>query len=82
VHRATAEPVLFNAEQELTAERALRLPVARTDGPARLYIKPDDRCEVNDLLGHHLEEAEALEQTLRACVEAAARPGPLGVEGG
>jgi hypothetical protein len=60
-----------------TANRSLRVPIAGRDGVPRLYIKPDDRCEVNDVLHHHLEEAEAMERALRACVEAAARPGPL-----
>ncbi len=60
-----------------TADRSLRLPVAGSDSPPRLYIKPDDRCEVNDVLQHHIEEAEDLERILRACVEASTRPGPL-----
>jgi hypothetical protein len=60
-----------------TADRALRVPIAGRDGQRRLYVKPDDRCEVNDVRHHYLEEAEGLERTLRAYVEAAARPGPL-----
>jgi hypothetical protein len=60
-----------------TADRRLRLPIAGSDEPPRLFLAPDDRCEVNDLRQHHLEEAEALERTLRAYVEAAARPGLL-----
>ena len=46
-------------------------------GAARLYVKPDDRREVNDVRQHHIELAEGLERTLRAFVEAAPRPGPL-----
>ncbi|HEY7330829.1 MAG TPA: sulfatase-like hydrolase/transferase [Gemmataceae bacterium] len=33
-------------------------------GP-QLYVKPDDRWEVNNVLQHHLELAERLEKTLR-----------------
>jgi hypothetical protein len=50
---------------------------AAADPPPRLYVKPDDRCEVNDVRQHHLELVEHLEQTLRAFGEATARPGPL-----
>ena len=45
--------------------------------PPRLYVQPDDRWEVTDVLQHHLEMAEGLERTLRGFVEAARRPGPL-----
>ena len=45
-------------------------------GP-QLYVKPDDRWEVNNVLQHHLELGEQLEKTLRGFVEAATRPGPL-----
>jgi arylsulfatase A-like enzyme len=74
--------------QGAEAEWALRspdwsflLPVAQVaDAPPRppqLYVKPDDRWEVNNVLQHHLELAEHLEQTLRGFVEATRRPGPL-----
>ena len=57
------------------------LPVSPApDGPPRLpqlYVKPDDRWEVNNVRQHHLELAEHLEQTLRGFVEATRRPGPL-----
>ena len=33
-----------------------------------LYVKPDDRWEVNNLRQQHLDRAEALEQTLRDAV--------------
>ena len=46
-------------------------------GPPRLYVQPDDRWEVVNVLQHHLELAEGLERTLRGFVEAARRPGPL-----
>jgi arylsulfatase A-like enzyme len=70
------------------AEWALRtpgwsflMPVSEEpEAPPRrpqLYVKPDDRWEVNNVLQHHLELAEHLEQTLRDFVEAARRPGPL-----
>jgi hypothetical protein len=66
-----------------TPEWALLLPVQPAPGdPPRatqLYVKPDDRWEVNNVVQHHLDFAEQLERTLRAFVAAAARPGPLGV---
>jgi arylsulfatase A-like enzyme len=72
------------------AEWALRTPdwsflfplPPAPDGPPRLpqlYVKPDDRWEVNNVRQHHLELAEHLEQTLRGFVEATRRPGPLQV---
>lgn len=42
-----------------------------------MYVKPDDRWEVNDLALRYEEEAEQLQQTLRAFVDATRRPGPL-----
>jgi hypothetical protein len=45
-------------------------------GP-QLYVKPDDRWEVNDVRQHHLEVAEHLEDVLRGFVSATRRPGPL-----
>jgi arylsulfatase A-like enzyme len=44
----------------------------------RLFVQPDDRWEVNNVLQHHLELAEQLERTLRGFVAATRRPGPLG----
>jgi arylsulfatase A-like enzyme len=43
----------------------------------QLYVKPDDRWEVNNVLQHHLDLAEHLEKVLRGFVEASRRPGPL-----
>jgi arylsulfatase A-like enzyme len=40
-----------------------------TRGP-RLYVKVDDRWEVNDVIQHHPERAEALERTLHELVTA------------
>jgi arylsulfatase A-like enzyme len=60
-----------------TPEYALLLPAQADAGGARLYIKPDDAYEVNNVLQHHMELAEELEGTLRAFVEATRRPGPL-----
>jgi arylsulfatase A-like enzyme len=45
--------------------------------PAQLYVKPDDRWEVNDVIQHHPELAEHIESVLRGFVEATRRPGPL-----
>lgn len=36
----------------------------------RLYVKPDDRWEVNDVAQHHLERAEELERLLREYLSA------------
>jgi arylsulfatase A-like enzyme len=64
-----------------TPDWAFLLPVraaagAQPPGP-QLYVKPEDRWEVNNVVQHHLELAEHLEQTLRGFVEATRRPGPL-----
>jgi hypothetical protein len=62
-------------------EWAFLLPAAVTSGqamlPAELYVKPEDRWEVNNVRHHHLDLAERLEQTLRDFVEATRGPGPL-----
>jgi arylsulfatase A-like enzyme len=64
-----------------TAEWGFLLPLRTLPGDAargpQLYVKPDDRWEVNNVVQHHLEFAERLEQTLRAFVEATRRPGAL-----
>jgi arylsulfatase A-like enzyme len=54
-----------------------RTPAADPPRGPQLYVKPDDRWEVNNVLQHRLEFAERLEQTLRGFVEASRRPGPL-----
>src|SRR5206468_703405 len=64
-----------------TPDRALLLPMAvpegdRPRGP-QMYVKPDDRWEVNDLSLRYAEEADQLAQTLRAFAEAVRAPGPL-----
>ena len=64
-----------------TREWTFLLPVFPVDeSPARgpqLYVKPDDRWEVNNIIQHYLDWAQHLEQTLRGFVEATRRPGPL-----
>jgi arylsulfatase A-like enzyme len=64
-----------------TPQWAFLLPVQSVPGdpPRRpqLYVKPDDRWEVNDVRQHHLELAENLEQTLRNFVAATEQPGPF-----
>jgi arylsulfatase A-like enzyme len=47
-----------------TAKWSLQLPA---DGNAQLYVKPDDRWEVNDVAQHHHELAEEFAQRLRRC---------------
>jgi arylsulfatase A-like enzyme len=64
-----------------TPDRALLVPIrVPADDPPRrlqLYVKPDDRWEVNDLSVRFEEEAEQLEHVLRAFVEATHGPDPL-----
>lgn len=66
-----------------TPEWAFLLPVKTGDEDAargpRLYVKPDDRWEVNNVVQHHLEFAEQLERTLRAFVAATHHGGTLQV---
>ena len=44
---------------------------------AQLYVKPDDRWELNDMVQHHPALAEHLDSVLRDFVEASRRAGPL-----
>lgn len=64
-----------------TPHWTLLLPVRQAiDDPPRspqLFVKPDDRWELNNLLQQHLTFADRLEQTLRAFVAASQRPGAL-----
>ncbi|HZT81922.1 MAG TPA: sulfatase-like hydrolase/transferase [Gemmataceae bacterium] len=64
-----------------TPEWAFLLPVRpHPDDGARqpqLYVKPDDRWEVNNVVQHHLDLADHLERVLRAFVGATGQPGPL-----
>jgi arylsulfatase A-like enzyme len=63
-----------------TPEWSFHLPLSSAEGAVsgpRLYVKPDDRCEVNDVLQHHFEQSEHFEQTLRAFVAATRQDGPL-----
>ena len=63
-----------------TPEWAFLLPVqqAADDAPRspQLFVKPDDRWEINNLLQHNLELAEQFEKTLRAFMAACRQPGP------
>jgi arylsulfatase A-like enzyme len=64
-------------------EWAFLLPVkprAEDEGRSpQLYVKPDDRWEVNNVLQHHLELVEQLERTLSDFVTATCQPGALRV---
>jgi hypothetical protein len=55
----------------------VQVPAGDPPRPPQLYVKPDDRWEINDLRQHHLELSEGFEQTLRAFVDATDRPGSL-----
>jgi arylsulfatase A-like enzyme len=62
-----------------TPDWAFLLPVRPAEGDppraSQLYVKPDDRWEVNNVYQHHLELAEHFEQVLHAFVAATRRPG-------
>jgi arylsulfatase A-like enzyme len=64
-----------------TLDWAFLLPIrlAVDDPPrgAQLYVKPDDRWEVNNLIQQHLELTEKAETTLRAYAAATHQPGKL-----
>ncbi len=60
-----------------SAEWGFLLPLSEAERPARLYVKPDDRWELNDVTQHHPELVQHVEAVLRGFVEAARRPGPL-----
>lgn len=90
--RGQAERVRPYACSGLTSEDALewalrtpewtfllppRVPAADVARLARLYVRPDDRWEVNNVLHHHQERAEGLERTLRAFVAASRSGGPF-----
>jgi arylsulfatase A-like enzyme len=59
-----------------TPERTVIVPA---EGEPRLFVKPDDRCEVNDVQQHESDRAEGMARTLRAFVEASERAGPMEV---
>jgi hypothetical protein len=54
-----------------------RQPSVNSQGIPRLFAKPEDRWEVNDVAQHHLELVEQMTKTLDAFVEATRRPGPF-----
>ncbi len=60
-----------------TPEWSFVLPAAEGEAVPRLYVRPDDRWEVNDVRQHHLELTEALERTLRDFEATTRQPGPL-----
>ena len=43
----------------------------------QLFAKPADRWEVNDLIQHHPQLAQHLEETLRTFASATSQPGPF-----
>jgi arylsulfatase A-like enzyme len=59
-------------------EWAFFLPMHGEPGRApQLYVKPDDRWELNDVIQHHPEKAEQMTAVLREFVTATRQPGPL-----
>ena len=71
----TVEWALRSAEWAFLLPASDSAPYSPTE--SELYVKPEDRWEVNNVRQHHLEFAEGLEQTLRRFMEATARLGPL-----
>jgi arylsulfatase A-like enzyme len=63
--------------QEWAFLLALRAEAGATPRGAQLYVKPDDRWELNDVIQHHPELAQHVEAVLRGFVEAARSAGPL-----
>ncbi len=60
-----------------TPDWALVVPPAETGRKPQLFVKPEDRSEVNDVVQHRLEWAEYLERLLGEFVAATHRPGAL-----
>ncbi len=59
-------------------DRAFHLPILAEPARApQLFVKPEDRWEVNDLYQQQIESADALERALRAFAKACWQPGPL-----
>jgi arylsulfatase A-like enzyme len=59
-----------------TLDRALHVPF-ETETPRRLFVKPDDRWEVNNLYQHELELADAMEKALKQFGDIIQEVGPL-----
>jgi arylsulfatase A-like enzyme len=65
-----------------TPEWSFLLPVQgppEEERAPQLYVKPDDRWEVNNVAHHHFETLDHLEKALRGFMAATAREGPLEV---
>jgi hypothetical protein len=64
-----------------TADRALHLPILPPDEVAtrspQLFVKPEDRWEVNDLYQQQIESGDIMAKALRAFAKAIRQPGPL-----
>lgn len=60
-----------------TPDLAIMLPMTNGVVAPRMYLKPDDGSEVNDVSHSFFEKVESLERTLRGYIEAASRPGPF-----
>ncbi len=64
-----------------TPDWALHLPIMPPDevptSSPQLFVKPEDRWEVNDLFQQQIERAEVMATALRAFAKAIRQPGPL-----
>lgn len=65
-----------------TLDRALHVPISPRDGDSQrlLFVKPDDRWEVNSLYQHEIDLADAMEKALAEFAEGIAKPGPLALK--
>jgi len=55
----------------------MQAPSSGSPLASELYVKPDDRWEVNNARQHHVVLAENIEQTLWSFVRATLAPGPF-----
>lgn len=60
-----------------SADWAIHVPASGDAGAVSLYVKPDDRWEVNDVAKQHAEWIDKVAEALRVEVRAARQPGPL-----
>jgi hypothetical protein len=72
---AATESAIQTTEMKLVLP--LQTPMSDPPREPMLFMKPDDRWEVNNVRQAFLPQAESLECTLRAYVEASSQPGPM-----
>ena len=60
-----------------SVEWALHLPIDAAERAPQLFVKPEDRWEVNDLYQQQIESADVMEKALRQFAAAIRQPGAL-----